>query len=578
MLNPLFVERMDLQEGVLPARFGLATGGVVEVQTKDGCRNPGGALSVFAGQRSTLSPSLDYASCDGALSSYLSARETWSAATFSAATPAPTPIHDQGRQEQGLGYWSYALSSATHLTLLLAATRSDNELPNAPGLAPAFALASASSVPTSAEIDSRLNFRDYLLMGSIHSSPNAALDLQLGLTAHYISQRFDPDAVGELVYQGVASQALHEDRDLTLQGDLRYSTGAHDLSAGFYVGSYDVRNAVHSLVFPADALGDQTQDVPEAISTGSSAINVVSSLYVSDRWRIGRFWSVDVGLRGDDLTGYTHAEQLSPRLNLVFQPAPAVAFHAGAARYLQVPSFLGIAPSTQMAFQGTTAEGPPGEPLPLVEQDYEFDAGAALHPQAQWTLTVDSYYEHTSHYLDTGQFGVIPIFAPFNYDHGYVWGTELGARYSGRGIVAYLNLTAGENWQRGVATGQFNFDTDELAFIGSHSIQLDHQPKLGGSIGLQYEARPYAFGLDAIYSSGLATGFADTQTMPETLQINASVERQSQLAHGLQLALRLTVLDLLDRVNQIRTSEGIGIFQAAYQPRRTLYGTVTLRF
>ncbi|HXN10536.1 MAG TPA: TonB-dependent receptor, partial [Steroidobacteraceae bacterium] len=569
---------MDLQEGVLPARFGLATGGVVAVQTKDGCRTPGGALSVFAGQRSTLSPSLDYASCDGALGSYLSVRETWSDTSFSGATPQPTPIHDQGRQEQGLGYWSYAPSSATHLTLLLAATRSDNELPNAPGLAPAFELASASSVPTSAEIDSRLNFRDYLLMASINSAPNAALDLELGVTAHYISQRFDPDAVGELIYQGVASQALHEDHDLTLQGDLRYSTGAHALSAGFYVGSYDVRNAVHSLVFPADAAGDQTQDVPVAISTGSSAINVVSSLYVSDRWQIGRFWSVDIGLRGDDLTGYTHADQLSPRLNVVFQPGPAVALHAGAARYMQVPSFLGIAPTTQMAFQGTTAEGPPGNTLPLVEQDYEIDAGAVLRPQAQWTLTIDSYYEHTSHYLDTGQFGVVPIFAPFNYDQGYVWGTELGARYSTRGIVAYVSLTAGDNWQRGVATGQFNFATEELAYIGSHSILLDHQPKLGGSIGLQYDARPYAFDLDATYSSGLASGFADTQTLPEVLQINGSIERESQLTHGLRLALRLTVLDLLDRVNQIRSSEGIGIFQAAYQPRRTLYGTVTLRF
>jgi hypothetical protein len=40
----------------------------------------------------------------------------------------------------------------------------------------------------------------------------------------------------------------------------------------------------------------------------------------------------------------------------------------------------------------------------------------------------------------------------------------------------------------------------------------------------------------------------------------------------------LTALNLLDRVNEIRSAEGIGIFQAAYSPRRTLYGTVTLRF
>jgi hypothetical protein len=578
MLNPMFVDRMDLQEGVLPARYGYATGGVVDVQTRDGCRAPGGALSIYGGQRSTLSPSVEYASCDGVLGSYLSARETWSDTAFSSATPGPTPIHDQGRLEQALGSWSYTLSPATHLSLLLAATRSDNELPNASGLAPAFALAGVPDPPSSALINSRLDFRDYLLMGSIGSSPSAALDLQLGITAHVISEQFDPDPVGELVYQGVASQARHEDHDLTLQGDAHYTTGAHALSAGFYVGSYDVRNADHSLVFPADMAGNQISDVPEAIATGSSASNVVSSLYVADLWHLNHSLSLGLGLRGDDLTGYTHAAQLSPRLNLVFQPGPGTAFHAGVARYLQVPSFLGIAPTTQMAFEGTTAQGPPGLTLPLVEQDYEFDAGVVLHPQPQWTVSLDNYYEHTTHYLDTGQFGVVPIFAPFNYDRGYVWGTELAARYGIHALSAYASLTAGENWQQGVATGQFNFSNDELAYIDAHPILLDHQPKLGGAIGLQYRPQPYAFGLDAIYSSGLATGFADTQTLPEVLQINGSVERTLRLADGLPLTVRLTALNLLDRVNEIRSAQGIGIFQAAYGPRRTLYGTLTLRF
>jgi hypothetical protein len=578
MLNPLFVDRMDLQEGVLPARFGLATGGVVDVQTKDGCKAPGGALSVYAGQRSTLSPSLEYASCDGALASYLSAREIWSDTAFSSATPQPTPLHDGGRQEQALGYWSYAANSATHLSLLLAATRSDNQLPNAPGLAPAYALSGPTNAPLSANIDSRLNFRDYLLMGSISSAPNASLDMQLGIAAHSISQQFDPDAIGELTYQGVASQSLHEDRDLTLQGDLHYKTGTHDLNAGFYVGIYDVRTAVHSLVFPADATGAQTEQVPEARLTGSSATNVISSFYIGDLWHVRRLWTLDMGVRGDDLTGYTRAAALSPRLNLVFQPGPAAAFHAGIARYLQVPSFLGIAPATQAAFEGTTAQGPPGTPLPIAEQDYEFDAGVALHPQPQWTISIDSYYERTARYLDTGQFGVVPIFAPFNYDHGYIWGTELGLRYAVYGCTAYASLTAGENWQQGVATGQFNFDADELVYIDSHAILLDHQPKLGGAMGVQYGRGPYAIGLDAIYSSGLATGFADTQTLPEVLQINGSAERSFRVANSRSLIVRLTALNLLDRVNEIRSAQGIGIFQAAYGPRRSLYGTVTLRF
>jgi TonB dependent receptor/TonB-dependent Receptor Plug Domain len=578
MLNAQFIQQLDLRVGVLPSRYGFATGGVVDVQSKEGCHAPGGDFSLEGGQRSTLSPSIEYAACDGPLSSYLSARQTWSNTAFSSATPGPTPIHDEGDTSQGLGFWSYSLSPQTRLTLLLAATRSDNELPNAPGLAPEFTLAGLAGVPGSAQIDSRLNFRDYLAMAAIHSVTDAGVELQLGYSAHFISQQFLPDRIGELIYQGVASQASHEDGDNTLQGDLRYQSGENTLGAGFYVGDYHVQNSVNSLVFPADAAGDQSSDVPVTRQTGSAATNIISSIYISDLWRLSPILSLDMGLRGDDMTGYTHADQLSPRFNLLIQPNAELAFHAGVARYLQVPSFLGIAPTTQAAFAGTTAQGPPGITLPLAERDTEVDAGVVLHPGPPWTLSLDNYYEWTNHYLDTGQFGVVPIFAPFNYDRGEVWGTELAVRYSSQGFSSYLSGTIGENWQKGVATGQFNFDPDELAYINTHSILLDHQPKFGGAAGLSYQRAAYAFSLDATYSSGLASGFADTQTLPHAFQLNAGAERTFDLGHGVPLSLRLTVLNVLDRVNEIRSAEGIGIFQAAYGPRRTLLGTLTVRF
>jgi outer membrane receptor protein involved in Fe transport len=278
------------------------------------------------------------------------------------------------------------------------------------------------------------------------------------------------------------------------------------------------------------------------------------------------------------MTGYTHAQQLSPRINLLYRPNPDTAFHVGFARTLQVPSFLGIAPTTQAAFANTTAAGPAGITLPLAEQDSEFDAGVVVHPIPELSLSLDNYYERTDHYLDTGQFGVVPIFAPFNYDHGYIWGSELAARYTVQGFSAYGSFTVGDNWQKGVATGQFNFDADELAYINAHAILLDHQPKFGGAAGLSYAFHPYALSLDSAYSSGLATGFADTQTLPQTFQVNASAERTFTLSGALVLSLRLTALNVLDRINEIRSAEGIGIFQAAYGPRRTFLGTVSVRF
>src|SRR5271156_3752962 len=51
MINPLFVRQLDLLDGVLPARYSYATGGVIDIQTKDGCEQPGGGVTMLAGQR-----------------------------------------------------------------------------------------------------------------------------------------------------------------------------------------------------------------------------------------------------------------------------------------------------------------------------------------------------------------------------------------------------------------------------------------------------------------------------------------------------------------------------------------------
>jgi hypothetical protein len=265
-------------------------------------------------------------------------------------------------------------------------------------------------------------------------------------------------------------------------------------------------------------------------------------------------------------------------VSLVYRSDEVTSWHAGFARYFQVPSFLGISPTAQQAFEGTTAAGPPGVSTPVPEDDREIDAGVVRKVTGNLTLSADAYYEWTTHYLDTGQFGVVPIFAPFNYDKGHVWGTELAAHYQFGQFSAYASFTTGRNWQRGVVTGQFNFDPDELAYIDSHAIVLDHQPLYGAAAGVNWHAAGFTFAADGLYSSGLRAGFADTEQLPNVVQINFSIERSLPVPGVGVLTNRLALLNVLDRINLIRPAEGIGIFQSAYGPRRTLYDTITLSF
>jgi hypothetical protein len=101
---------------------------------------------------------------------------------------------------------------------------SDNQLPNRPSLLPQYQLSGATYEP-SADINSYLNSRDYLGIFSLVSAPTSDLSYQLAYSAHYITQAFNPDNVGELVYQGVASTHFTAISPTPLKGTSLISTG-----------------------------------------------------------------------------------------------------------------------------------------------------------------------------------------------------------------------------------------------------------------------------------------------------------------------------------------------------------------
>jgi outer membrane cobalamin receptor len=578
MINPQFVSRLDLIDGVLPSRYAYATGGVVDIRTKDGCTQPGGGVSLTVGQRGTIEPNAQFGGCLGKFSYYVNGQYDRGETAFSQATPGIEPIHDMTHQAQGFGYFSYQINPQTRLSLTLSASSSNNELPNVPDLAPAYGLAGVTP-ENSAAIDSRLNFRDKLAILALNGGDGGALTWQIAYAAHAITQEFRPDNAGELIYQGVASTATHADHDNTLEGDVTWKAGAHTLGAGFYVGQYLVNVADTTLAFPADAEGNPLSTTPVSLNSTTHQPNLVLGVYAGDLWQITDRIKLDTGLRFDRLTGFTDHAQVDPTINLSYKLGDDTVLHAGFARYMQVPSFQGVAPDAATLFARTTAApSQSGTVNPLTEDDDTWDLGLTQRLGDHVRLSLDGYYELTHHYLDTGQFGVVPIFAPFNYDSGHIWGTELALNYRNGPLAGYANVTLGQNWQKGVATGQFNFDPDELAFIDAHHILLDHQPLAGVSAGLTYHLRGWALSLDGLYSSGLRGGFADQQALPAVVQLNASVERSFRVPGLGTITNRITIVNLTDRTNLIRPAEGIGIFQAAYGPRLTVQDTLSLRF
>ncbi len=578
MINPMFIKQMSLLDGILPSRYSYATGGVLNIETKDGCDKPGGSVSMYGGQRNTVQPSFQYGGCDGKFSYYLSGLYSQSNTAFSSATPAPDAIHDHTNQGQAFGFFAYDLDSSTRLSLITSVAASNNQLPNQANLTPQFQLTGAAYEP-SADINSYLDFRDYLGILALNGAPAPGLSYQLAYSAHYISQAYEPDNVGELLYQGVASTAFHSDVDNTLEGDLNYKLGSHTLGAGIYLGEYGVESDDNSLVFNVDqTTGKQTGPpfVRVRVINNSNKINLLSGIYLEDTWQITEKLRANAGVRWDRLSGYTYNNQIDPTINLVYLLEPDTTLHGGFARYTQVPSFQGISSGAPAAFAGTTGLAGTGTVTPDTEDDYEWDAGLVHQLANHITVSEDAFYEYTKHYLDTGQFGVVPIFAPFNYKHGYIWGTETAVTYTGEKFSIHASTTIGRNLQKGVATGQFNFDPDELGYINRHYIVLDHQPLYGASGGITYRWKPWMFSADALYSSGLRGGFADLESLPHVVQVDLSAQRSFDVTSIGEVTNRITLLNIFDRTNLIRPAEGIGIFQAAYGPRITVYDTLTI--
>ena len=225
MLNPMFVTRLDLLDGVLPARYSYATGGIVDIQTRDGCDGPGGSATLLAGQSGTLQPSGDYAGLQRRhVSYYASALYSQNDTAFSSATPGPTPVHDRANQGQTFDMLSYAARCPIpDLGVIVSAAVSNNQLPNVPGpRAPICAGKCAGDLLVANQLRSRFP----RLSG--HADPQRRAErvfsYHLSYAAHAISEEFVPDNVGELIYQGVASAASHQDIDHTLQGDVTHNS------------------------------------------------------------------------------------------------------------------------------------------------------------------------------------------------------------------------------------------------------------------------------------------------------------------------------------------------------------------
>ncbi len=230
------VGSLALITGAMPAQFGLRTAGVVDIQTKQSAFDNTGTVSVYGGSRGTITPSFEYGGTAGQTQYFVSGRFFASDIGLENPTSANTAIHDHTDQGKGFAYVSTVIDPSDRLTFMSGVASSSYQIPNNPGQTPAFTAFGISNF-NSADLNQNQNeFNQFNVLALQHSAEG--LDLQTAYFNRTSIVHFMPDPIGDLIFNGVASDVYRQSVVNGIQTDASYRIAdAHTLRAGFTVSA-----------------------------------------------------------------------------------------------------------------------------------------------------------------------------------------------------------------------------------------------------------------------------------------------------------------------------------------------------
>ena len=638
-----FIGSMALVTGALPAEFGLRTVGLVDITTRKDIFNNSGSVGIYGGSHGTITPTFEYggtfgsncpatpvttpgyvkapaasADCFAGVQYYFTGSYLQNTVGLEPPTGAYNAIHDFTQQERGFAYMSAFIDPTTRVSLIAGTSNNNFQIPNNPGqpigmsrvpVTNAFGVTSFNS----ALLDENQWEVTHFGVLSVQTSSNG-FDGQLSYFTRYNNLHFLPDPVGDLLINGIASNITRNSYTNGIQGDGSYQiNSAHTVRAGFTVSGEQAFVGNTSLVEPCMVCDGSDNGPPQSITDNVSKLGVLMGVYAQDEWKLTNQFTINAGLRFDQMYQFVNANQFSPRLSFTYKPFENTTFHAGYARYFTPPTLVEAAPANIGLFNNTTGAANAGQANDPVqpERSHYFDVGADQKIPFGCTspggkdcssieLGVDAYYKIATDLIDNGLFGQALVLSAFNYAKAYNEGIEFHAKYNSGNFQAYANVAVAQQRATQVVSNQFLFDNTtpladlggltEFQYIQTHFIYTDHNQFVTASAGAVYQfcGRPATvaetFGgngiswcgtklsADMIYGSGLRAGDANIGTVPAYTQVNVGIKREFLLPNDpLPMTVRFDVVNLFDSIYEIRDGSGIGVFAPQFGPRRGFF-------
>jgi outer membrane receptor protein involved in Fe transport len=587
-IDTRLVDQIDFMTGALPAQFGLRTAGIIDIQTKEGGA-PGGRVGILVGSHNHVEPSAEVFGSQGAFNYYLSGSYLSDSLGVENPQASKNALHDKTRQAKSFGVLSYIVDPSTRVGMMFGTYNGRFQIPNNPDQVPAFSLAGTSdadagtSTLPSAQLNENQREVNRFVTLSLQKSLGD-LNFQLSGFHQYSELHYTPDALGDLVYNGVSSDSRRSNSASGVQGDVSYKLNdAHTLRAGMAYTRQNTKSLNTVGLFATDDSGAQTSTTPITVIDNSGKTGRLASMYLQDEWHLSAPLTLNYGVRFDKVSAFIDEQQWSPRVNLAYKVSDTLGLHAGYSRYFTPPP-QELAAQSSIGLYAGTSNAPEIAISDNVkaERTHYYDLGLSQQFGPHLTVTADAYYKKISNLLDEGQFGQALILTPFNYARGFAKGLELSGIYTEKNWGGYLNVTLQKAQGSNIVSGQSLFGVDELAYIARHYIYLDHDQTRTLSGGAHYHFGDSQLSADFLYGSGLRLtpddGAPNSGTLPHYTTVNTALTHTWKATPVGKVEGRIALMNVFDKAYLLRDGSGVGVGAPQYGPRRSVYVGLSTSF